>query len=180
MNILLVAFGAALLYAGGEVLVRNAVLLARATGVRPLTVGLTVVAFGTSAPELATTLAANLRGAPEAALGNVVGSNIANLGLVLGLAALLMPLRPEKRLLRREMPFAIVATALLFVLLADGVLGRAGSALPLALLAVYFVMQSGAARPGSRRMRGRRDAPGWPCSAWASARRSSWRAARPS
>ena len=141
MNLLLVALGAALLYAGGEVLVRNAVLLARATGMRPLTVGLTVVALATSVPELATTLAANLRGAPEAALGNVVGSNIANLGLVLGLAALLLPLRPEKRLLRREMPFAIVATALLFVLLADGVLGRAGSALLLALLAAYLLMQ---------------------------------------
>ena len=148
MNILLVAFGAALLYAGGEVLVRNAVLLARATGRRPLTVGLTVVALATSAPELATTLAANLRGAPEAALGNVVGSNIANLGLVLGLVALLMPLHPEKRLLRREMPFAIAATALLFVLLAGGALGRAGSAILLALLAAYLMMQSGGATSG--------------------------------
>ncbi len=140
VNVVLVLLGVLLLYAGGEVLVRNAALLARATGMSPLTVGLTVVALATSCPELATTLAANIGGSPDAALGNVVGSNIANLGLVLGLAALLSPLRSQTRLLRRELPFMILTAALLFLLLADGELGALEAISLLALLGSYLLV----------------------------------------
>ncbi len=97
MDLLLITLGALSLYVGGEFLVNNATSLARAMGVSSLTVGLTVVALCTSSPELATTLAAALEGSPDTALGNVVGSNSANLGLVLGLTALLYPLRARVR-----------------------------------------------------------------------------------
>jgi cation:H+ antiporter len=137
---LLVPAGVGLLYAGGEVLVRNAVRLARAAGMSALTVGLTVVAFATSAPELATTLVAGFGDAPGTALGNVVGSNIANLGLVLGAMALVRPLRSKRRSLRREVPFMIAAGALLFPLLANGALGRPEGVVLLAALGTYFAL----------------------------------------
>ena len=140
MTALLVLAGVGLLYAGGEVLVRSAVRLARAAGMSALTVGLTVVAFATSAPELATTLVAGFGDAPGTALGNVVGSNIANLGLVLGAMALVRPLRSRRRSLRREVPFMIAAGALLFPLLANGALGRPEGVVLLAALGTYFAV----------------------------------------
>ena len=149
ISLLLVALGTLLLYAGGEFLVRNAGSLARAMGMSSLTVGLTVVAFGTSSPELATTLAAALDGSPGAALGNVVGSNSANLGLVLGLAALLYPLRTRVRFLRREVPFMIASGALLALLVAIGALGRAAGLVLVVLLVAYLwaLVRGGAGEP---------------------------------
>ncbi len=146
-NFFLVAIGALLLYLGGEFLVRNATRLAAATGMSPLVIGLTVVAFGTSSPELATTLIAAVEGSPETALGNAIGSNIANLGLILGLAALLYPLRTRTRFLRRELPFMIGVGALLIPLLASGALGRGGGLLLMLLLGIYLwsILQGGAA-----------------------------------
>ncbi len=104
----------------------------------PLVVGLTVVAFGTSAPELAATLAATLSGNPQVAYGNVVGSNIANLSLVLGLAALVRPLRTRARFIRREMPFLLLVSLVLFYVVADGWIGRAEGALLFAGIIVYL------------------------------------------
>ncbi len=124
MNYFLVALGITLLYLGGEALVRGSVSLARAMGLSPLVIGLTVVSFGTSSPELASTLAATLEEAPAVAFGNVVGSNIANIGLILGLTALVWPLRTQARFLRREVPFMLAASGLLFPLAADGRIGR--------------------------------------------------------
>ncbi len=141
--------GVALLYLGGELLVRNAALLARAAGLSPLVVGLTVVAFGTSAPELAASLAAALSGAPGIAYGNVVGSNIANLGLILGLSALLSPISVGLPLLRRELPFMVLVALLLFPLTADGRLDRWEGGLLLLLLAGYLLVLF-ASREGSK------------------------------
>ncbi len=138
LNLFLIALGALLLYLGGEFLVRNATRLAAAMGTSPVVIGLTVVAFGTSSPELATTLTAAVGGSPEAALGNAVGSNIANLGLVLGLTALLYPLRTRMRFIRRELPFMIGVGALLVPLLGSGVLGRLEGLLLLFLLGAYL------------------------------------------
>lgn len=145
MDLFLVILGAALLYLGGEVLVKNATRLARAMGVSPLTVGLTVVAFCTSSPELATTLAAALEGSPNTALGNVIGSNSANLGLILGLTALLYPLRTRVRFLRREVPFMVGTGVLLLLLVVSDMLGRLSGALLLSLLGLYLLvlLQSG-------------------------------------
>ncbi|RMD60346.1 MAG: sodium:calcium antiporter, partial [Planctomycetota bacterium] len=110
------AAGAAALILGGEILVRGAVALAGRLGVSRLFIGLTVVAFGTSAPELALNLAAALNGHPQISFGNIIGSNIANIGLILGLSALLRPLVVQASLIRRELPLMLAATAGLIAL----------------------------------------------------------------
>ncbi|MFC4725371.1 calcium/sodium antiporter [Glycocaulis abyssi] len=102
MTVLFIGAGLALLVAGGESLVRGASGLARRLGISPLLIGLVVVGFGTSTPELTTSMAAALRDAPEIAVGNVIGSNIANILLILGLAALLRPIRIDPRPFRRD------------------------------------------------------------------------------
>jgi len=116
--------GLFMLYAGGEALVRGASSLAARMRVSPLVIGLTVVAFGTSAPELAVSLEASLGGSPDIALGNVVGSNIANIGLILGMTALLRPARVEARLVRIDVPLMVGASLLVLFLLADGLISR--------------------------------------------------------
>ncbi len=138
MAAILIVLGVFLLYLGGELLVKNASLLARALGMSPLVVGLTVVAFGTSAPELAASLAAALRGAPEVAFGNVVGSNAANLGLILSLAALIRPIRAQARFLRRELPFMVAVAGLLIAVAADGRVARLEGGFLLLLLFFYL------------------------------------------
>lgn len=138
IDLLLVSTGIALLWVGGESLISGSTALARRLGMSPLVVGLTVVAFGTSAPELAATLAAALQGSPELAFGNVVGSNVFNVGLILGVAALVFPLAARARFLRREMPFMIATGALLLPLVANGRIGRLEGLLLLTLLAGYL------------------------------------------
>jgi cation:H+ antiporter len=139
VDVVLVLLGIAGLYGGGELLVRNASRLAMALGLSPLVIGLTVVAFGTSAPELAATLVAAVRGAPELAVGNVVGSNIANVGLILGLTALVFPLTTGRGFVRREMPLLLAVTALALVLFADGRIGRGEGVVFLLALAAFLV-----------------------------------------
>lgn len=141
MSTLLIIVGAALLYLGGDLLVRNASRLAESLGVTPLVIGLTVVAFGTSSPELAATLTSAFRGAPELVLGNVIGSNIANVGLILGLTALFYPLQGGRGLVARELPLMLLVLALTFPMLYDGQLGRTEALMLLALLGAYLVYQ---------------------------------------
>ncbi|CAN5300733.1 calcium/sodium antiporter [soil metagenome] len=117
--VLLVA-GLVLLVGGAELLVRGAAHLAVAIGISPLVVGLTVVAFGTGAPELAVGVQAGVGGQTELALGNVVGSNLVNTFLILGLAALVAPLLVQHKLVRREVPLVIVATVVVWLLVLDG------------------------------------------------------------
>jgi len=105
-----------LLLIGGEALVHGSVALARRLKVTPFLIGLTVVAYGTSAPELLVSLQAALRGAPDMAIGNVIGSNIANILLVLGTAAVIWQVDSDRRLLWRDLP-ALVLTGILFVVL---------------------------------------------------------------
>jgi cation:H+ antiporter len=138
MDGLLIAVGIALLYGGGEALVSGASSLARTFGLSSLVVGLTVVAFGTSSPELAATLTATFQGAPDIAFGNVVGSNIANLGLILGLTALLWPLETHTRFLWREMPFLLLSSAMLPALVAEHTLTRWEGFALLAMLAIFL------------------------------------------
>lgn len=138
---LLVVVGAALLYGGGELLVRSASSLARTFGLSSFVIGLTVVAFGTSSPELAATLASSLRGTPEVAIGNVVGSNIANIGLILGGAALVFALQSVREVVRREVPLLSLCALLLFPLLLDGWISRLEGALLLGLLGLYLGYQ---------------------------------------
>jgi cation:H+ antiporter len=134
---LLLAIGVALLWGGAEALVRGAVGLATRLGVSSLVVGLTVVAFGTSMPELAVSAGAALDGLGDVAVGNVVGSNICNVGLILGLAALARPVVAETRLVRFDVPVAILVALLGGVMLWDDEIGRVEGAMLVALLLAY-------------------------------------------
>ena len=139
MTLLLFLLGGVLLTGGAELLVRGASRLAVAGGISPLVVGLTVVAFGTSAPELAVTLGAAYTGEADVALGNVVGSNIANVLLILGLSAAVAPLAVSRRLVRLEVPLVIGASLLVLLLALDGRIGRLDGLLLFAGLVVYLV-----------------------------------------
>lgn len=134
---LYILIGLALLYAGAEGLVRGSASLALRLGWSPLVVGLTVVAFGTSSPELVVSISAALEGQGALAVGNVVGSNISNYALILGVTACIHPLSIETRLVRLDIPLVIGASALLVGLLWDGALGRLDGALLTAGIAVY-------------------------------------------
>ena len=136
----LVALGIVLLYLGGEALVRGAVDLARHLGLSSMVIGLTVVAFATSAPELAATLMATLKNAPELAVGNALGSNIANLGLILGIAALVSPLQAKAQFLRREIPLMLGAILIFYPILGDQRVGRVEGLVMLGLLVGYLVL----------------------------------------
>lgn len=126
------------LVAGAEALVRGAARLAARTGLSPVVIGLTVVAFGTSAPELAVSIGAASAGEADLAVGNVVGSNIANVLLVLGLAALLGGgLAVAQRIVRIDVPIVIGVSVLVLILGLNGVIGRLEGALLLALLVLY-------------------------------------------
>jgi len=143
-NILLLVFGIVVLYFGAEWLVRGAARLASALGVSPIVVGLSVVAMGTSAPELAVSVLAALDGTPDIALGNVMGSNLANIGLILGLTAMVRPLAVAGRVVMREAPLMILITVGLFGFIWDGDVSRVDGALLLGVLAGYllFVFRS--------------------------------------
>jgi cation:H+ antiporter len=139
MTVLLFGAGIVLLIWGADLLVRGAAHLAALAGISPLVIGLTVVAMGTSAPELAVSLRAVFVGQADLTLGNVLGSNIANVLLILGLAALAAPLLVAPRVLQREVPTMIGVSLLLWLLVADGSLGRLDSLLLLVLLGAFLV-----------------------------------------
>jgi cation:H+ antiporter len=124
LDVLLFCGGLVVLVTGGHALVNGSVAVARRFGLSPLVIGLTVVAFGTSAPELAVSLGAALRGQGDMALGNVVGSNIINILCVLGAAALVTPLVVSRRLVWHDVPILTGLSVAVFVLGYDGHLGR--------------------------------------------------------
>jgi cation:H+ antiporter len=124
MAYVLMLAGLGLLVIGGEMLVRGASALARAVGLPSLIIGLTVVAFGTSAPELAVSLKAGLGGQADLAFGNVVGSNTFNVLFILGISALIVPLTVSAQLVRLDVPVMVGASAVTWVLAADGVISR--------------------------------------------------------
>ncbi|MCB1437248.1 MAG: calcium/sodium antiporter [Rhodobiaceae bacterium] len=131
--------GLLLLFAGGEVLVRSALALARAAGVSPLLAGLTILGFGTSTPELATSLQAALIGSPGIAIGNVVGSNIANILLILALAALIMPLACSRACWRRDcLTMMAAALSLAAICVSGRITPLHGVMFLLALMAYVF------------------------------------------
>ena len=138
MNIVLILVGFVVLVVGGELLVRGAVALARRLRLSSLVIGVTVVGFGTSAPELATSLVAAIEDAPGIAVGNVVGSNIANILLILGLAAVLMPIPVDRKALRRDSVALIAATLAAVAILAWGEAGRLSGAVLFAGLITYL------------------------------------------
>jgi cation:H+ antiporter len=138
MTIIWFVFGVALLIGGAELLVRGASNLAARFGISKLIIGLTVVSLGTSAPEFAVSLQAGFNGQTDILLGNIIGSNIANILLVLGLIAMITPIRIEKKLIRIDVPIMITVSALLFFMVMNGSLERWQSILLGLLLIVYM------------------------------------------
>lgn len=126
------------LFFGGEYLVRGASAIARHFRLSPIVIGLTIVGFGTSAPELLVSVQAALAGSPSIAIGNVVGSNIANILLILGVSALIAPLVIPARKLWRDLAFMLAATGIFWVMLADGNITRTEGILLLLGLVVFL------------------------------------------
>ena len=137
MTWLFLALGLVLLVVGADVLVKGAARLAASFGIPSLVVGLTVVAFGTSAPELAVSVKAAFAGEAELAIANVVGSNIVNVLLILGLSALVLPLTISKQLIRQDVPIMIGLSALLAYFVLDGEIDRMEALLFVVGLACY-------------------------------------------
>ncbi len=136
---LLVALSLALLTLGAEGLVRGSASIARRAGLTPLVIGLTVVAFGTSSPELVVSLKAGLLGQGDLAVGNVVGSNIFNIGIILGLTALVCPVPVKLQIIKFDAPVMIACALILPLLLRGGVLARVEGALLCLGLISYIV-----------------------------------------
>jgi cation:H+ antiporter len=138
--ILYLAGGLIMLFIGAEGLIRGSSNLAIKIGITPLVVGLTVVAFGTSTPELVVSLKAALLGNSSISLGNVVGSNIANIALILGVAALIRPLDVHAKVIMREIPLMIGISVLLLLLLVDGELGLFDGLVFVSGIVIYTVV----------------------------------------
>lgn len=138
LDIVLLCAGVALLYFGAEWLVRGAARLAGGLGVSPIVIGLTVVSLGTSAPELVVCVVATLQGNGDLAVGNVLGSNLANLGLILGVSALVRPMAIAARVVSRELPIMLLVTAFLYPLMWDGQLDMVDGGALLAVLLIYL------------------------------------------
>ena len=140
-SVFLILGGALLLYLGGEWLVRGGATLALRMGLTPLVVGLTVISFGTSSPEFVVSVLAAFRHDSSMSLGNVIGSNICNIGLVLGMAALIRPLKVQVAVIRREAPVMLGVTVLVCVMLWNRGLGRVEGAVLFVLL-IFYVLYS--------------------------------------
>jgi cation:H+ antiporter len=140
LDIAWVILGLAGLIVGGEWLVKGAVRLAGLTGLPTLLIGTTIVALGTSAPELVVSISSGIQGKSDIALGNVVGSNIANLGLILGVSGLIKGLVIDFRLIRREMPFLVLITVLVYLAAANQNISRLEGILFLLLYGGFSVI----------------------------------------
>ncbi len=140
LDIIFTLAGILLLYLGAELLVRGSVALSQKFRVTPLLIGLIVIGLGTSSPELVVSIEAALIGRGEIAVGNIVGSNISNLALILGLAALFHPIRASRELLGREVPVMIAVSLLMTVLLWNGLLSRLDGIILLAGLVIYLLL----------------------------------------
>lgn len=148
LSFVIVVFGLALLVLGADWLVSGASRLAQRFGIPPLIIGLTIVSIGTSMPEITVSTTAALSGNTDLALGNVVGSNIFNVLLILGLASVILPLSVHVSLIRQEVPVMVGLSLLLLMLILDGILSRFESGVLLVLGLAYLLlllMQAGRA-----------------------------------
>ncbi|WP_417732109.1 calcium/sodium antiporter [Rosistilla oblonga] len=139
MDYLFLLLGLAVLVVGAELLVRGAVTLAEVARISPLVIGLTVVAFGTSAPELAVSTISSLHGDSAIALGNVVGSNILNVLLILGVSAVIVPLSVSSQLIRLDVPIMIGVSVFIWLAAVDGAIGRGEAVCMLLTFTCYTV-----------------------------------------
>ncbi len=153
LTLILFAGGLVLLVSGGELLVRGSSRLAVAIGISPLVVGLTVVAFGTSAPELAVSVMASLTHEADLAVGNIVGSNVSNILLVLGASALIAPLTVSQQLIRLDVPLMILISAVMYGMASNGNVSTVEGAILFAGLIVYTVFAIVKSRSEGRKVR---------------------------
>ena len=140
LSIVICVIGFALLYYGAEWLVKGSSNLARSLGVTPIVIGLTVVAFGTSAPELVVSVVSSIKGNSMIAVGNVVGSNICNIALVLGASAIFQPICCNPSAVRRDIPIMLAISVYLLILSWNDVLGRFEGATLFAGMILYTLM----------------------------------------
>lgn len=139
MDIVLTLIGLLALFFGADLLVKGAARLAASAGIPPLVIGLTLVAFATSSPELLVSVTAALAGSGDLSLGNVIGSNIANVGLILGLTGFFFPIAVHSQVIRRELPVMLAASFVTYVLALDGRLALWDGVLLLFLLVLFNV-----------------------------------------
>ena len=138
LNLIYILLGTAGLYYGAEFLIKGGVAIARKAGISPMIIGLTLVAFATSAPELVVSVSAGLKGNSDIALGNVIGSNICNIALILGLCACITPLGTDRRLFRFDLPVMVIsALALAYFCFRGAEIGRLEGGVLFAGLLVY-------------------------------------------
>lgn len=140
LNLVLCAFGCFLLYICADWLVKGASGLARGLGISPLMIGLTVVAFGTSAPELVVSIVSAIEGRSMIAVGNVVGSNICNIALVLGISALFQPITCQRSVIKRDIPIMLGVSALLFGFSMNGTIGTLEGLVLFTGVIAYIIM----------------------------------------
>ena len=154
LNAILIIIGLAILFGGAETMVRGAASLDLKLRVSPLVIGLTVVSFGTSAPELIVNIFAALGGSPDLAVGNVIGSNLANILLVLGVSAIIIPLAVKSSTVWKEIPFALLGAVLLFLIANDvmfndgasNIISRTEGMALLAIMLIFFYYVFGVAK----------------------------------
>jgi len=139
-TIVLLIIGLIILIVGGDYLVRGSSSIALRLHISPLVVGLTIVAFGTSAPELLISIQSAVKGSPDIAMGNVVGSNICNLALVLGLTAVINPVKVQSNSIRVDWPMTIGASILLFLVVQEGYLSSIEGIFFISIICVYLFL----------------------------------------
>jgi cation:H+ antiporter len=140
MNLFLLFGGLALLFVSGELLVSGSVKVAYRFKVSKLVVGLTVVSLGTSAPELFVSLIAALKGHPDIAVGNVIGSNIANIGLVIAITVIFFPIIIDKKIIKVDYPVMLLATLIFYLIFAYGTIEWPGGIVLLLILSIYIII----------------------------------------
>jgi len=138
MEIVWLVLSLVILYFGAEGLVTGAASMAKRAGISPLVIGLTIVSMGTSAPELLVSVKAAMSGQGALSIGNVLGSNFFNVGIILGLSAVIYPLAVKRQLLKLDVPVMILASLLFFLLFLDSEISRIESIILLLTLTVYF------------------------------------------
>lgn len=148
LDILFILIGIALVLWGADRLTEGSVALASRMGVSQLVIGLTVVAFGTSTPEFCVSLLSALKGTPDLAMGNIVGSNIFNSMLIVGAAAMVAPMAITSQTIKKDIPFALVASIVLTFCCLDGDISRLDAALLAAFFVIYMVMTLKDAKKG--------------------------------
>jgi cation:H+ antiporter len=147
--------GLVLLYAGSEFLVRGAASTALLLSIRPVVVGLTVVAFATSAPELLVSLVASVRGAGGISVGNILGSNVINIALVLGISAMIKPITINRQIVRFDLPYMLCSSLVFWILCMDGYIGYGDGVILLVLLVVFLFIgiKNSKEKNGQKRIR---------------------------